>query len=1116
MNFNAAASFKQLQASDPGATVWVNANAGSGKTHVLVDRVLRLMLGGTDPSRIMCLTFTNAAAAEMTDRLFERLSTWIVVDDAQLMEFLAKLGLASPDDATLQRARQLFTRALETPGGLKIQTIHAFCKRLLQLFPVEAGIIPNFATLEDRQAKEALQAARDHVLAGAADDEASGTGLALKDIATRVHAETFDGLLSGLLAKRAALHGAFADGSRFAATEALLRHHLRLVDGMTEESVRATCGIDAARYRELAAALETGSPTEKKRAAVIRNLLFNERVSLLEFSGVFLKNDGDALKHVTNAPVQRRFPGIEEFAKSEQRRLTAALGTLGDLDCIAATISMLRLSWAILAEYEAAKRRRGAYDFDDLIIKSGELLRGRPDAAWVLYKLDGGIEHLLVDEAQDTSPAQWDIIRSLTDEFFAGEGRHGTKPRTVFVVGDRKQSIYSFQGADPDMFESVYDDYRNRVAAAGREFRPVDLSISFRSAPEILNAVDRVFAKPSPARDGLDGERERDWHHESNRRTERGTVEVWDLIAPLEAPPQDHWQAPVDREPAHAPARRLASQLAKTIASWLGTRQLLSRQRAVEPGDILILVRKRGPFFDAMIRALWSEGVPTAGADRLKLAENIAVLDLLALAQFCLTVEDDHSLACVLKSPLLETPLTESELLTIAAGRRGTLWQSLKQRTEPVFMTAASQLAAPMSGAPSARPFEFFSSVLQHARLRILGRLGNEANDAINALLDLALDYELQEGSSLAGFVNWFAGGEAEIKRNMEKTQGEVRIMTVHGAKGLEAPIVILPDTTAVPESKQTPLLILKSDNGEAAAPLWLASKNFASDRLRTLKEEAKDERIAEYQRLLYVAMTRAQDELYVCGYIGTRRAPDHCWYNTVRNALEKDPARQEIESPPGFRLGAAPSFENVQRQTTPVTLPLPGWISQPVSGEQTHRPVDAPRPHRRDRVLVERGILIHHLLQQLPELKTEDWRAAVMQAAARAGNPPELVSEMSRLIALTGFAELMSGEGVSEVPLMVQVSGASAERRRIDRLVPSGMGFLAVDYKTDRDVPAAVEDCNPDYLRQMTAYRDALRKIHPGAPLRLALLWTAVPVFMEIPDLIMDRIADQLSVSHP
>ena len=453
-----------------------------------------------------------------------------------------------------------------------------------------------------------------------------------------------------------------------------------------------TC--DIAKYRALAEALGGGTGAEQERGVELRKLCAGDDVTLLQLQSVLLTKELEIRKTIANKKTLQANPWIEDFVKADQQRLVDTLGRMGDLECLSATGSVLRLGSAIVHAFEAAKRSRGAYDFDDLIIRTGELLHERPDAAWVLYKLDGGIEHLLVDEAQDTSPAQWQIIRALTEEFFAGEGRHGRKPRTLFVVGDRKQSIYSFQGADPNVFERVLAEVREHVEGAGQNFREVDFSVSFRSAPRILEAVDLVFAPNSPARSGLDGDTPRDWHHEPNRREAEGTVELWPLVEPEDQEDPQPWKVPVDHEPASSPRRKLARELAMAIKGWIGKRQLVSRGRAVEPGDILILVKKRNSFFDAMIRALWNEQVPVAGADRLKLGENIAVLDLMALAQFALMPEDDHALACILKSPVLAQPLTEDELMAVAAGRGPlSLWQALQQRVEPPFAATAKALA---------------------------------------------------------------------------------------------------------------------------------------------------------------------------------------------------------------------------------------------------------------------------------------------------------------------------------------------------------------------------------------------------------------------------------------
>jgi ATP-dependent helicase/nuclease subunit A len=1103
MSRNQQASVAQLKASDPTATAWVNANAGSGKTHVLVDRVIRLMLAGAEPSRIMCLTFTKAAAAEMANRLFERLATWIAMDDAALVDLLAKLDCPNADAPLLERARQLFTRALETPGGLKIQTIHAFCERVLQLFPVEAGVVPHFTMLDDRESLNLLQAARNKVLESAKSDGGSALGAALLDIANRVSADDFDRLLTQLLTKRANLRELFDGEGGLQQAESLLRSYMNLEQGLTREVLQSGLNCDVKRYQDLAVLLEGGSANEREMAVDIRKGLA-EGNSLLQLRAVLLTGKSEPRAWVANKTTHGKHGWIDEFVRPDQQRLVETLGRMGDLECLSATRSVLQLGSAIVRGFEEAKRGIGAYDFDDLIIRTGELLRDRPDAAWVLYKLDGGIEHLLVDEAQDTSPAQWQIIRALTEEFFAGEGRHGRKPRTLFVVGDRKQSIYSFQGADPNVFERVLADVKSHVEGAGQDFREVDFSVSFRSAPRILEAVDLVFAPDSEARSGLDGDAPRDWHHEPNRRDDEGTVELWPLVEPGDEEDRQPWKAPVDSEAANSPRRSLARKLAAAIKDWIGKRKLVSQNRAVEPGDILILVKKRNSFFDAMIRALWNEQVPVAGADRLKLGENIAVMDLMALAQFALMPEDDHALACILKSPVLASPFSEDDLMAVAAGRGPlSLWQALQQRKGPPCEAAAKALAPLIAEAPAARPFEFLSGILARARLRFVSRLGSEANDAIDALLDRALDYEEAHGTSLGGFVNWFQAGEIEIKRNMEQGGGEVRVMTVHGAKGLEAPIVILPDTAGGHESdKKDPLLMLEAGDGHAKVPLWPVPRVKPATAVQALKSAQKDIDLAEYRRLLYVAMTRARDELYICGYRGKREQIGTCWYNTARDALR--PHMTALEGG-RFRLGAAP-VEMSGQHTAPAlpAIDLPGWIGREL--EQASAAGTLPARKRRGEG-VERGILIHRILQNLPDLPVEERAAHIEAVVRRAGQEPELATQLIGLLGHPVLADILSGDGHSEASMIVQ-GPAGPERRRLDRLVITPEGILVADYKTDREVPDSPESCNPEYLMQLAAYRDALRLTQPGLPLRFCLVWTEAPKLMDIPDTLLDRMA--------
>ena len=1120
MSANPQASALQARASDPKVSAWVNANAGSGKTHVLVDRVVRLLLAGTEPSRIMCLTFTKAAAAEMSNRLFERLSAWVPLDDASLRQSLENLGTRDIDADLLRRARQLFTRALETPGGLKIQTIHAFCERVLQLFPVEAGIVPRFTVMDDRLAADLMRQARDQTLAAALQAPDSALGLAVTDVAGRVQADGFEALMSGLLRQRANIRAVLDGDDGIIAALGHLRGVLGIGPDESNETLERELTIDRTRLARFAAALDGGSKTDVERAVYLRIVLGNAQSTLFDLQHIFLTLKDEPRKSLATKPVLTAHPWISDFVAGEQARLQSALGKRADLERIAATGSLLVVGAAILSAYETAKRRHGAYDFEDLIIRTGELLAERPDAAWVLYKLDGGIEHLLIDEAQDTSPAQWRIIKALTEEFFSGAGSHGGKRRTIFAVGDRKQSIYSFQGADPDIFEQVHDEFADHAGAAQQPFSDVDLTVSFRSTREVLHAVDTVFGKNSPARDGLDSSGV-DLVHQTNRPGENGLVELWPLIEPQDGGEDDPWTAPVDREAANSPRRRLAARLAATIKSWIGKRVIAATGKVVKPGDILVLVRVRNVFFDALIRELRQAGVPVAGADRLKLIDNIAVLDLLALARFCLMPEDDYALACILKSPVPASPLSEDELMHLAIGRgTATLWDALRQSAEPVCIAAAAQLGRLAAAAASARPFEFFSGVLMQARMRFLSRLGSEANDALDALLDAALGFEESHGTSLAGFVNWFETGEAVIKRNMEQDAGEVRIMTVHGAKGLEAPIVILPDTVSMPDSRnEPPLLMVEAGNAGAKIPLWKLSKLYVSTPLQSLKTDLRDDQTGEYRRLLYVAMTRARDELYICGCHGSQPASADCWYEMAAGAL-----KTEMREADGvWRLGLDPLFVSSGAAAVLDAAPRPGWLDRPYTEEYPGADPVSISTLVRDAAeappaaAMTRGSLIHRILQHLPDVPLDARAPQARRMALKAGFGEDLAGSLVALMAAPHLALVFAPDGLSEIPLVAELPDLGLTvTGRIDRLVLAGDIVLAIDYKTTPRPPASPEDVSPGDLAQLAAYRMALRLIHPGAEIRMALLYTETQRLMELPGLLLDRGLDHLAVKRP
>jgi ATP-dependent helicase/nuclease subunit A len=1105
MNGTTRANSAQRRASDPSASAWVNANAGSGKTHVLIDRLIRLMLAGNEPSRILCLTYTKAAAAEMSNRLFDRLGQWTTLPDAKLHDELAATGVTGATPETLAAARRLFATALETPGGLKIQTIHAFCERLLQLFPVEAGIVPRFTVMDDRKAAELMELARNDTLAAAARLPDSALGRSMAAIAGLANADQFDGLLKALVAGGAAIQGFLVGETGTAALESALRLLLDLQPTDDMDSVMADLALDRGSYQDFARALTVGTASDQKRDAMIDEALSSPRPDLTMLRGLYLTTTDDFKKpaSIATKTVMANADWLGDFIAKEQQRLATGLGKLADLRHVAATVQLLTVAAAVEQAYAQGKRARGAYDFSDLIFHTQQLLAAKPDAAWVLYKLDGGIEHVLLDEAQDTSPAQWSIITSLTDEFFAGAGRPVERPRTLFAVGDRKQSIFSFQGADPAIFETVHKAFKEKITGDQQVFNDVDFTVSFRSTPAVLNAVDAVFAEGTRARLGLDGHLA-GLTHEARRSNHPGAVELWPLVEPVENDEAQPWQAPVDRPAASAPHVRLARSIAERIKSWIGTRLIPDRNEAskhpVTAGDILILVRKRGLLFDALIRELRNAGLPVAGADRLQLGDNLAVADLLALARFVLLEADDYSLACVLKSPVPGQPFDEDALFAVAHGRGDrSLWESLKTTGAPVV----GELEGLIRLARTARPYEFFATVLANCRQRMISRLGGEANDALDAFLEQAIAHEQEGNSSLQGFVQWFSAGSSEIKRDMEQAAGEVRVMTVHGAKGLEAPIVFLPDTTGQPEPRKDALMIVDVGRTEIRLPLWRLPGQFESAAMARLVQARSGEAGNEHRRLLYVAMTRARDELYVMGYRGQRKIADDCWYTLVEETLK--PRMREVGDGI-FRAGDDPVLTEAARSGAPTAVTVPDWVGGQLPAEPLG-PVFAAPSKLAGGLTAEpgpaaaRGTLIHAILQLLPDTPENLREALIRRMVARAGESPDVVREILTIAADPDLAFLFGPDGLSEVPVRAGLDGRGQPLSgRIDRLILGTDTLTVIDYKTDRSPPEVPEAMPQPYLAQMGAYWAALRQIHPHHDIRCVILWTAAPRLMQIP----------------
>ncbi|MBI2236775.1 MAG: double-strand break repair helicase AddA [Magnetospirillum sp.] len=1135
----------QRRAADPSASVWVAASAGTGKTKVLTDRVLALLLAGTAPHKILCLTFTKAAAAEMANRIAKRLAGWATVSDAGLSDDLARLLGTPPEPDALTRARRLFARVLDVPGGMHIETIHAFCQSLLRRFPLEAGLAPHFQVMDERDAAELLAEARDEVLAAARDSSDSGLARALADVTARIHETAFPELMGELAGDRGRLKRLIDRHGGLEGVVAAVRHRLALAPGDTAAILLADAchdsALDTGACRNAVTALLTGSKSDRDRAGLMAPWLADPAGRAAGFDtwqSAFLTAKGTAREKLCTNGVRDGFPGVEAALQEEAARLMAVADRIKAAGVAEATAALLSLGHALLAAYQRRKTARALMDYDDLILAARELLM-RPGAApWVLFKLDGGIDHVLIDEAQDTNPDQWAVVAALTEEFFAGRGARETV-RTVFAVGDAKQSIYSFQRADPRAFEAMRKRFASHVPAAGQDWAEVALQVSFRSTAAVLEAVDAVFAN-GPGSDGVAAEGD-DIRHIPARRGEAGLVELWPPVEPRALDEQPAWKPPIERIRGDQPSARLARLVARRIKAMVDGEILASQGRPVRAGDIMVLVRRRGGFVEDLVRELKGLEVPVAGADRMVLAEQMAVMDLVALANFLLLPEDDLTLATVLKGPLVG--FDEDQLFRLAHGRGPAgLWETLKKRLldDSAFEEAYVLLSGLLAMADHQPPHALFAHVLGPlgGRRKLLARLGVDAEDPLDEFVALTLAFERAHPPSLQGFLRWLGAGAVEIKRDLEQGgRNAVRIMTVHGSKGLQAPVVILPDTLQMPTRGSR----IQWTNDEL--PLWPPSAEAADAVCRAARDAAKAAREREYRRLLYVAMTRAEDRLVVCGWKTRKAPPAGCWYDLVRAALS--PIAAEAED--GFlaeagetadarvlRL-ACPQTRTVEQAEAPDTAArpapqLPDWAFRPPPAEPAPpRPLAPSRPDGEEPPVrsplagddgarrFQRGKLIHRLLQTLPNLARETRAAAMLRFLGRpsfgldAAHRLDIANEVGDILDHPRFAALFGPGSRAEVPVVGRI-GERVLSGRVDRLVVTGNEVLVVDYKTNRRPPAAGEAVPPLYVRQMAAYRLALACIYPGRTVRCALVWTDGPALTEIdPHILDDALAEMV-----
>ena len=1055
----------QNKASNPEISTWVSASAGTGKTKILTDRVVRLLLKGEAFDKILCLTFTNAAAGEMKERITNALDTWSKLDRGVLAQELNKTIGRKATDHEIVIAGSLYDTYLKSENTINIQTIHSFCQKLLKKFPLEASVSPSFKIIDEIKADYILNQIKKHLM-NAEDLEPITEYLSIN-----FHELIIDEILSEIIEQK----------TQFLKSKNSL-------DNFKNESIKLIAELQSSSdsYYELI-----------KQNPIVQTIVgFNTTTK--ELKKFFLTEHGQKKKRIVTQKIAKLGSNLysdleaiqEQIYLLDQKEKTVKLKNHSKL--------LSLLGSKIIEEYEHYKSTKALLDYDDLIINSCKLLNNSTAREWVLYELDGGIDHILVDEAQDTSNYQWRIIDALIAEFYSGQESEKNN-RTVFVVGDEKQSIFSFQGADIDSFSQMNQYLKEKMSAARRHFENVNLETSYRSSKEVLYVVYHVFNKVREQIPGIFSSTLNQLH--AFRSNHAGSVELWPICSTKNSE-NEFWPIVKSEVDTTSSKAQLAQKISTYIKQTLGSGKILAAtNKVITPNDFMILFRKRDEFTKEVITALQNDGVAVAGLDRITLRENLAIQDLLAIGKFVLNPQDDLNLATILKSPIIG--ISESLLYDIATNRsKQSIWNyiGLEQHSSKKYKYLFEQLNVFSEIYQKTNVETFFQYLVDVLGFRqaLNGSCGPDSNDAIDELLYACQDFSSQNNNSLQSFIFWIENSDSSIKRDASSSD-KVKIMTLHGSKGLQAPIVILCDTTSLPTNND--YFIWDTDS------TCLSAKNSTDvpDYYIELKKIKQQKVYAEYLRLLYVGMTRAEDHLVVCGYEGGRSISENCWFELVHKAMKEI----AIEVDDGRLIYGTNSdhFDPADNKSSdiakieyfyPSNKIFQKDVNESISVQYISNSLSTVNP-------AQYGVIFHKILEDsvsTKEIATMNDHPLIgtldEKSQKRIKKSIELLStnvEFNRLIQNHTLTELSIGTlGDEKIKL-----------GRIDLMIHLKEEIVIIDYKSDIKPSDNPESTPVNYITQLLSYKEIIQKIYPKKKVRVQILWLENGQLMEIPTIASD-----------
>jgi len=1107
----------QQQATSPGTSVWVEASAGTGKTKVLVDRILNLLIHENQAPNILCLTFTRSAATEMEERLMERLLSWSIMSEQALQKDLQSLTARASNPDQLRAAQQLYDRVINTEFRPQFHTIHSFCETLLRKFPQEAGVDSNFTVLDEHAAKILLQKAKDIVFQSLQVPKSKKLQRDMACISQYTNSDSFSALLDLLVADRRRLEK-FMMANNSNTIPRLIADKLNLSSHASPDSlVNTACANASFDTKGLVSSLhclETGSKTDQKRAQIIIEWLYasesSRRTLFAKYCTAFLTRDHNPIKRLVSKDILAKTPDILPALENEQSRLRDLTSKIKRAKIVQCTAALLNLTKTILQQFAQEKIKQNCLDYDDLIIKSGIVLTTANTSSWVLYKVDKTIDHLLIDEAQDTSLEQWEIIQALASEFFSGEGAE-RPPRTIFAVGDYKQSIYSFQRASPESFNKMREYFHSRANDAAAPWADIGLEVSFRSAAPILEAVDLVFEQAFAAVATPDNKTLPPLKHFCWRDQAPGLVELWPVLKPSGDAKTTVRPLPTHVSAQLSPRTQLAQLVARRINTLLFDRSS-SHSDNFQPEDIMVLVRRRGPFVFDLLRELKNLNIPVTGIDRMTLADNIGVMDLISLGHFLLNPDDDLSLAEVLKSPLCN--LDDKNLFDLAHPRVGSLWDSLRDldTKSSQLQKARFVLKDMLAKVRHFTPSELYADLLitRNYKKYFVSRLGVECIDPINEFLSKSIEYEATKSSSLEGFIHWLENSNITARRDPTRHNDKsVKILTVHGAKGLESPIVFLPDTVQKSQNN-SPLLWPES----GTFPIWVPNATLLDPLTREWILDKKKRGIEEYHRLLYVAMTRAKDQLYICGWSETSNVADDCWHNIVSQTLKKvaretneNISDDETTNKISHILQLAnfrPKKKAMSHARAPRTKPTspPPWVRSSLQNHPQQFSYRETSTFLQQSLLPATGRptgeLIAHLVNSLYAVAKSDWETAADKFISRLPQEQGLsgfVKDVTlKILGTPGLSFLFEDNTQGCVPISGPITycqQTSLFHGSVDRLVDFGDSVLLVNFLVGNNCHSGALNPSDTFLRNIAIKASLAELVFPRKDVTSAILWT-------------------------